>query len=170
MRSKPAIIHHELCIHSKEVTDDIRSAAWLESELHPELDRHRRHQMADICEGENAESVWRVLGVSEAQLRLSMLRILLPQRRISHANDLRHPKCWKFRMRVSLPTPTICFIKEKIHEYMVASVMADRTAVIIPPASAIWQTRAAEVLTALSGVSATVMLPSGPVRRPIWPL
>ena len=49
----------ELVIKSGEVLTDIGSAGWLEQELHPELDRHRRHQMADICEPDNAERVWR---------------------------------------------------------------------------------------------------------------
>ena len=65
-------------ILSSEVIADLRSAAWLEQELHPELDRHRRHQMADICESDNMDAVWRILAVGIAELRFILLRILVP--------------------------------------------------------------------------------------------
>lgn len=159
-----------LCIKSSEVLADVRSAGWLESELHPELNRHRRHEMADICESDNIERVWRTLGVCEAEIRLALLKILMPEKESSQVNGLERPEFWTFRFLFRLPAPTASFIKEKIHEYMVATVMADRTAVIIPEASAIWQERSESALAALSQVAATTLPPLSTVCRPLWPL
>ncbi|MDE5814100.1 MAG: hypothetical protein K2H72_07430 [Muribaculaceae bacterium] len=158
----------ELCIKSNEVISDIRSAAWLEQELHPELDRHRRHQMADICEKDNVECVWRVLGVAMAELRLALGRMLRQEKEIREVNDLDSPEEWNFGFLLHLPSSTLDFLREKIHEYLVASVMADRGAVIIPACAGIWRERAETALAELRALAAT----SGykPARRPIWPL
>ncbi len=163
-------MHYELCILLSEVLADIKSAAWLESELHSDLDRHRRHQMADICEEGNIERVWRVLGVSVAEIRFALQKILSSQKHMSPVNDLEHPEYWRFRFLYRLPKSTVSFIKEKIHEYLVASVMADRTAVIIPEAAGVWNLRVSAALEALQGAAAASRRDISPVRRPLWPL
>lgn len=159
----------KLCISSEEVLADIGSAAWLEQELHPEVDRHRRHQMADICQRDNVERVWRVLGAAVAEIRLSLLIILLPRGDLVPVNELERPDRWTFTFTEVLAPDTLAFLKEKIHEYLVAAVMADRTAVIIPGASAVWHTRGGEALMALREVAATAVSRLRPVRRPLWP-
>ena len=158
-----------LCIKSEELLADIRSAAWLEQELHPELDRHRRHQMADICEEGSVERVWRVLGVSEAEIRYALLAVLRPRDGFIPVNQLERPECLSFSFLADLSADTLSLLKEKIHEYLVASVMADRTAVIIPGAATVWQTRAAEALAALREAAASSACRLRPVRRPLWP-
>ena len=162
-------MHYELCIRSDSVLAEVRSAAWLEQELHPEIDRHRRHQMADICEDDNAERVWRVLGVAVAELRLALLRIMRPEKDQSHVNNTERPDKWRFSLLFPLPQATVGWIREKIHEYLVASVMADRAAVIIPQCAGIWSGRATEALAQLRNVAATCRPPYAPVRRPLWP-
>ena len=163
-------MNYELCINSREVLDDIRSAAWLESELHPELDRHRRHEMADICEKDNVERVWRVLGIAIAEIRLALQKILSPQCRISLANDLERPESWQFSFSFPLPSSSISYIREKIHEYLVAAVMGDRTAVIIPTAAKIWQERASDAIASLRNLASVSHPPLSGVVRPLWPL
>ena len=159
-----------LTIKSVEVMADVRSAAWLEQELQPQLERHRRHQMADICERDNVEGVWRILGVAVAEVRLALLSILTPPENPWPANDLERPDIWTFGFRFALAADVVAFLKHKIHEYLVAAVMADRTAVIIPSASAIWSSRAGEALDALRSAAATAQPPYAPVRRPLWPM
>ncbi len=159
-----------LIIKSSEVIADIKSAAWLESELHPELNLHRRHEMADICEKGNIERVWRIFGVRIAEIRLALLKILHPKKHLSHTNDLENPDRWHFCFLFPIPKDKVVFIKEKIHEYLVASVMADRTEVIIPSASPIWQERADAALSALRQLASTTQQSHSPVRRPLWPL
>lgn len=156
----------ELIIKSEEVLADVRSAGWLEQELHPELDRHRRHQMADICEADNVERVWRVLGVSVAEVRFAMLKVLRPMALLLPANVPERPEAWTFSFAVSPGTDALSLLKEKIHEYLVASVMAERCAVIIPEAAPVWRGRAVEALAALREASC----PMGRARRPIWPM
>ncbi|MDE7096684.1 MAG: hypothetical protein K2O47_04235 [Muribaculaceae bacterium] len=159
-----------LCIKTSEVIADIKSAAWLESELHPELDRHRRHEMADICEKDNIEKVWRIMGLAEAEIRIALVRVVQQQKCFSHANILSRPGKILFRLLHSLPSATVSFIREKIHEYMVAAVMADRCEVIIRQAAPVWRERAGAALAALRQTAIAAPLPSGPVRRPLWPL
>ncbi len=159
-----------MTILSQEVLADIHSAAWLEQELHPDLDRHRRHQMADICEPDNADRVWRILGNAIAELRLALLRILSPPPNFLPDNGLQSPHCWDFSFKYPLPASTLDFLREKIHEYLVASVMADRAAVIIPSCADIWRTRAQDTLAALRNAAATAPTTLHPVRRPIYPI
>ena len=163
-------MNSELCIRSEEVLADIRSAAWLEQELHPALDRHRRHQMADICEDGNAERVWRVLGSAVAEVRFALLKILNPSDCIVQVNELERPGEWTFSFSVDLPADILTFLKEKIHGYLVASVMADRCGVIIREAAPIWQDRAEEAMAMLRGGATTAFGRFNPVRRPLWPL
>lgn len=158
-----------LSILSDEILADIRSAGWLEGELHPELDRHRRHEMADICEPDNVERVWRVLALCEAQVRLALTRILCAPKRTQEVNLLLRPTKWNFRFRFAISTAIGGFLREKIHEYMVAAVMADRAATIIPDAAATWQERRDAALGALQNLAATTRLPTGRARRPLFP-
>lgn len=157
-------------IFSNEVLDDIRSAAWLESELHPELDRHRRHEMADICEDGNIERVWRVLALAEAEIRLALHRILYEKRAVRADNSLERTESWQFRFLTKVAPSLLSFIREKIHEYMVARVMADRMGVLISDSATIWEERVKDALAALNQAAAGAQLSSGSVRRPLWPM
>lgn len=99
-----------LLIKSCEILADLRSASWLEQELHPEIDRHRRHQMADICEADNVERVWRMLGIAVAEIRLVLQPILTPPEDIKDSNDLSCPDSWTFRLLFHLPESTADYI------------------------------------------------------------
>lgn len=156
-----------ITIKAGEVMADVRSAGWLEQELHPEADRHRRHQMADICEEGNVEHVWRVLGIRVAEVRLALSALLLPETFSPEDDELQQREEWEFRFRSQLTEMTATYLREKIHEYLVAGVMADRTAVILPEGSAVWQLRASEALASLRSISATAGV--GTARRPLWP-
>lgn len=159
-----------LTVISKEVLDDVRSAAWLESELHPDLNRHRRHEMADICEPDNIERVWRVLALCETQVRIALARILSHGLQTRQDNVLLRPAKWDFHFKFPLSASVSGYIREMIHEYMVASVIADRALTIIPDAASAWRVRMDNMLSALRNLAATTRLPAGPVRRPLWPL
>lgn len=157
-------------ILTSEVIFDIKSAAWLESELHPELDSHRRHEMADICEAANIDRVWRVLGVAGSEIRLAIRRILRKSGAHCEDNSLSCPEAYRFEMRHHLPEALYAYIKEKIHEYLVARVMGDRMSVIIPRSAAIWEERGREAYSCLVQAAATAGRAKGRVRRPLWPL
>ena len=159
----------KLCIKSEAVFADIRSAAWLEQELHPELDRHRRHEMADICEPDNVERVWRVLGLAVAEIRRETVRILRREKYPAMTNDLERPEEWTFRFLFPMPPSSVEFLREKIHEYLVASVMAERTGVIIPAAEKIWRLRASSAIAEIRSAASTARPPHSRVRRPLWP-
>lgn len=159
----------QIRIVSREVLDDIRSAAWLESETHPSANLHQRHETADICEPDNVERVWRVLGICVAEIRMALRAILTPDSAAWHQNDLLRPDHWDFLFTSTLPPHTANFLKEKIHEYLLARVLADRLEVFIPEAASAWRIRASD---ALATVTATASTASSlrPARRPLWPL
>lgn len=156
-------------IVSSEVLDDIRSAAWIESETHPECNLHQRHEMADICEKDNIERVWRVLGICVAEIRAALRSVLIPDRSVFWQNDLESPEEWIFSFG-SQPAPHIAnLVKEKIHEYLVARVMADRLSVLMPMSAVCWEEQGKDAFAMLSSIASTE-LPYSPARRPLWPL
>lgn len=156
-------------ILSGEVLADIRSAAWLESETHPECNLHQRHEMADICEKDNIERVWRVLGLCVAEIRLALKEILEPEIASEVQDLLERPSEWLFSFRRRLPEPVAQLLKEKTHEFLVARVMADRLAVLIPVSAQCWADRGADSLSAIRGVAQTSAV-MRPVQRRMWQL
>lgn len=155
-------------ILSREVIDDIRSAAWLESELHEDLSLHRRHEMADVCETGNIEKIWRVLGLCDAEIRMAIGRVLITSSDVVPANLIETPKAWEYSFAAGLRTDTYRLIKELIHDYFVAMAMADRAAVIIPECASIWKERGRDALTALEQCAAAEIA-GVPVRRRLCP-
>lgn len=148
--------------------DDIRSAAWLESELHEDLPLHRRHEMADVCETDNVEKIWRLLGLCDAEVRVAIRRILAHPSPATTENVIARPLQWDYPLAGGIGGETISLVKEKIHDYFVASAMADRAEVIIAECAGIWRSRAAESLSTLSECAAAAIA-GVPVRRRMCP-
>lgn len=158
-----------IIILSSEVFDDLRSAAWLISEVGNIANLHARHEMADICEKDNVDAVWRMLGIAIAEIRLELMKILeLPDKTCS-VNYLKCPEMWEFRFRVRMPESKETYLREKIHEYLVARVMADRSLALVPAAADYWKTRYKEAMSAIQ-IAAASCAPSGRARRPLWPM
>ena len=143
-----------ITILSSEVLADIRSAGWLESDLNSDAGLHRRHQAADICEGDLIDRVWRVLAVEGGG---------------DVSDCLECPERWEFCFRVVPGEQVLALMKEKIHAYMVAMVMADRLGVIMPGTAGPWHKASADAmadLERLAGMSGVAER----ARRPLWPL
>lgn len=157
-----------ITILSREVLDDIRSAAWLESETHPDSNLHQRHEMADICEKDNIERVWRLLGVCDSEVRLTLRKMLKLRDDKIQQNDLDSPDRWVYEFRSSLLPNVGAYLKDKIHEFMVASVMSDRMKVLLPEAFNSWTTRRKEAVDEIFGM-AGIPTEYKPVRRPLLP-
>lgn len=157
-----------ITILSHEVLDDIRSAAWLESELHEDLPLHRRHEMADICEEENVARIWRVLGLCDAEIRMAIRRILAGPSPVGAVNTIECPEKWEYPLAAGVRSDAAVYLKEKIHDFMVASVLADRAEVIIPECAPVWQQRAEDALSALSEGAAAATAGTA-VRRRLCP-
>ena len=158
-----------ITILSGEVLADIRSAGWLESDMNSDAGLHRRHQAADICEVDLVDRVWRVLGLCVAHVRMSLRRVLAVEGRGDVSDSLERPERWVFCFRVEPGEHELTLMKEKIHAYMVAMVMADRLGVIMPGAAGAWQKASGEAmaeLERLAGLSAVAER----ARRPLWPL
>lgn len=157
-----------ITIESPEVMADLRSAAWLESELHEDLTLHRRHEMADICEEVNIEKIWRVLGLCDAEVRMAIRRILTGPCPMNGTDSIERPERWEYPLAAGIGSETATLVKEKIHDYFVAKAMADRAEVIIPGCAPVWQRRAAEALVSLSECAAS-KIRGARVRRNMCP-
>lgn len=157
-----------ITILSREVLDDIRSAAWLESETHPDSNLHQRHEMADICERDNIERVWRLLGVCDSEVRLTLRKMLKLRDDKIQQNDLIRTDSWVYEFRSCLLPNVAAYLKEKIHEFMVASVMSDRMKVFLPAAANSWTARRKEAIDEIFG-AAGIPTEYKPVRRPLLP-
>ena len=158
-----------ITILSSEVLADIRSAGWLESDLNSDAGLHRRHQAADICEGDLIDRVWRVLGLCVAHVRMSLRRVLAVEGGGDVSDCLECPERWEFCFRVVPGEQVLALMKEKIHAYMVAMVMADRLGVIMPGTAGPWHKASADAmadLERLAGMSGVAER----ARRPLWPL
>lgn len=125
--------------------------------------------MADICEKDSEERVWRVLGLTVAEIRHRLDCIMRPEKDTVMTDDLAKPEEWRFGFLLPLPPASVDFLREKIHETLVASAMAERTEVIIPAASPIWRERAVTALAEIRSLAATARPPFARVRRPVWP-
>lgn len=160
----------KIIIKSGEVLDDLRSAGWLESEINPDSNRHRRHEAADICEPYNVERVWRLLGVCIAEIKMCLRSMLdLNACGCKSQNDLLRPESWELEFRCPTDRTTLELLKEKIHEYMVASVMADRMKVLMPETAKPWVESASASFSEIYGIAAT-SAQNHPVRRRMWPI
>lgn len=157
-------------ILSNEIMADIKSAAWLEAELHPHLDLHRRHEMADICEKGSVERIWRVCALAVAEVGEALRRLLRPPAAEPGSNILEYPPDWTFSFRLPLEKYLLSFLNEKIHEYIVARVMFDRTRTIIPDAAPAWKERADSALECIRAAAYGALRRGATARRPMWPM
>lgn len=168
---------------TSEILADIKAAAFLESELHPELDLHRRHEMADICEAPNVERVWRLIALHASEVRVLLMRLSRPgghdhrpckkpgaERFPAQDNILETPGILRFQVPWHIADDVKSFLKEKAHDYILSRVMADRCAVIIPTAAPHWRARGDDAMEALRKASAAASQGLRPVRRPLPPL
>lgn len=142
-----------------------------------EHDRHTLHRVRDICEDGNIDRVSRVLGVAYSNL----LTLLLPVLR-APAIDIRrdytaivHDYEFCFRneaaFRKNLPDEIKLKIKENAREYMVAMVMADWMALMMPEMAEIWKFRMEQSFKTLKETVAGVMssVCSASFRRALSP-
>lgn len=160
----------KIIIKSSEVLCDLRSAGWLESEINPDSNLHRRHEAADICEKDNVDRVWRILGVCAAEVRMALKSVMtFDFKKDAILNDLATPEQWKFSFRPDIDTATLELFKEKIHEYMVARVMEDRMRVILPGTALTWSERAQTSMSEIASLG-SLTAEKHPVRRRLCPI
>lgn len=125
--------------------------------------------MADICEEQGGlDRVRRVLATAMAETRQALHDTLLPDRRARHSDTLEKSPQFTFRLAHHPHPDSIIYIREKIHEYAVARVMADRCSDIIPGCAPVWRERADTALSQLRDAAAHHTLRPG--IRPLCPL
>ncbi len=159
----------KITILSSEIFADLRSAGWLESEINPDGNLHRRHEIADICERDNIDRVWRILGTATAMVRLTLRSMTLHAPTGDWSNELEMPEQWVFVFRRRHTDAVAQYIKEKIHEYLVATVLSDRLKVLLPEESQPWEEKERNALLELSTI-ASAYPQEHPVRRRLSPL
>lgn len=103
-----------------EIDYDLASAGWLAGHAHQELDGHVRHQLADICEGENRHLVSRFLGLAFAEVcrRLgNRVRVIAGD---GCDNRLEEPAWYELVLTEGNVSPAdLAYLKEQVHSYLV---------------------------------------------------
>lgn len=150
----------------KELDYDIGSIAWLAFDAHEELPNHRRHQLADICEGENRNLVSRHL--EEAYATLCILLQGIGREPHCHAASDRLRERREFVFLITSSAVKVAPVVERGHRFLIARVLAVWLAPWAPQEAAIWKAEAEEMRDALASLAARS---SGhaTARRPLSP-
>lgn len=107
-----------------ELDYDLASAGWLAGHARPDLDGHVRHQMADICEGENRHLVSRLLGLAFAEVCKRLGRRVRATAGVRSDNRLEEPEWYELEVTGSdVSQVEIEYLKEKVHSYLVWRVL-----------------------------------------------
>lgn len=162
-------------ILKKALLYDISNMAYLIADT-GDHSNHSLHRVRDICQDGNIDRVARVLGLAYSQVLVALLPILAPPRLdiekdqsvVPHDYiiNLRKDADMKFRLTKERQLK----IKETVHEFMVAKVLADWLYVTLPPAADVWKYRAEVSLEALTDLAASLATSScAAFRRRISP-
>lgn len=150
-----------------ELDYDLGSAGWLAGHARPELDGHVRHQMADICQGENRHLVSRLLGLTFAEVCKRLGKRVRPIAGVRSDNQLVEPEWYELEVAEGdLGQMEAEYLKEKVHSYLVWRVLGLWYGTCLPEESRV----AAE--NAASGLSeaATALGRRSHFRRRIPPI
>ncbi len=112
----------EICWLRRELDYDIASVAWLASDVHEELSLHRRHQLADICQGENRNLVSRHLEEAFATLCLLLKKVGRAKDRQPSSDRLSARR--RFRFLVTAEEADTGLIVEKGHRFLISWVLS----------------------------------------------
>ncbi len=150
-----------------ELCYDIANLAFVAADIREgSVEAHRLHQTFDVCEGRNNDSVNRWLGQAFAEVGLILQRITIPPP--TPASDLsdddESPTEYRLMLRTGTVTEQLAiWLKEAIHNYLTAYVLARWLDLTLPEASAVWHDRTEECRDALT--SALLRLQSASQRQ-----
>ncbi len=138
-----------------ELDYSLGSVAWMIYHGHPELNDHVRHQIADVCQGENRHSVSRLLllGIGELCRKMgAKVRFISGLEEAGEVADkLIEPTEYLIEIEYAgIEGPDMKLLAEQMHFYLVWRVMRDWLAPWLPSGGNLAEERVTEYLAKVS--------------------
>ncbi|HIT83304.1 MAG TPA: hypothetical protein IAA99_03790 [Candidatus Avibacteroides faecavium] len=132
-----------LVFKRSEIIYDVSNYAYVEADVMPADDDHRRHQVADIAQDGNIDRVTRVLNAAHAEC----VEMLYPYAKEEIQDEkrlddvLKEPDVYEIRMNVPrhFSLTTLKMLESMVHEYLVCRVLADWMSITNPAGEAKWE-------------------------------
>lgn len=119
-----------LIFNRKELIYDASNCSFVESDVMPDEESHRKHQIADIAQAGNIDRVTRVLNTSFTEC----VEMLYPHTKEEISDEtevfddkLEEPEQYEINLILpqSFSKTTLKLLKSLIHDYLVCCVLAD---------------------------------------------
>lgn len=154
-----------------ELLYDIRNAGYIVAHLLSDEEQHRKHLIEDIGEEGNVDRVIRMIELAWAEVTELLYRYtrvsVHDMEMIDDCNQIREEYCVYMRADTDYSRTTLRLLKNWVHEYIVASVMADWLTVIWAEQGAVWQQKAQ---AAKDGILEACVTKTGASERPMYPI
>lgn len=128
-----------------ELLYDVSNNAFIESDVLGDANQHGSHLLADVAEKGNVDRVSRILALVHASV-VEMLYPYTKQTPVDETlnNVMSEPTEYIITMSIpeTMSRTTLELLTQQIHEYIVASVLADWLSITHPDASAKWKEKA----------------------------
>lgn len=149
-------------IKKKALLYDIANIAFVIADTGDDLN-HSLHRVRDVCEEGNLDRVARVLGLAYSQV-IAILSPVIDSPEINVEKDFSEvPRNYPIDfsdnpdLKFVLTAEMKLKIKETVHEYMVAMVLADWLGITYPVAADVWKDRAEQALVSLKEIAASMV-------------
>lgn len=160
-----------LSFRRAELIYDAGNYSFVESDIMPEGDECRRHQVCDIGQAGNADRVTRVLNMAHAEC-VEMLypytKEEIPDGQEALGDVLEEPEVYEIKL--SLPEgfslTTLRMLEHLLHEYLVCRVLADWMSITNPESEGKWERKFA---TLRNKIKSSLVSRTGKVRRKLKP-
>lgn len=166
---KDKTISVKLRFITSEILDDVKQYAWVSGDLMSPEDGagHARHQTQDITEKGNLDRVTRMLNLSMARCREALYPFT--KRAVDSVEPERNdilvlPQEYLIGLEVpdTFSKTTADLLEQYIHEYCVASILADWFSITNPSSVQSWQLRAEN---AMHSINTSLSIRTGRIRR-----
>ena len=154
-----------------ELLYDAGNYSFVEADIMPIDDEHRRHQVADICQEGNIDRVTRVLNTAYAEC-VEMLypytKEEIPDEPEALDDILKEPETYEIKLTLpeTFSLTTLRMLEPLIHEYLVCRVLADWMSITNPESEAKWEKKFAALR---NKIRTTLMSRTGKTRRKLKP-
>ena len=158
---------------TEELLYDVKSLAYVESDVTESENVHLKHELADIGEDGNVDRVMRMMRLAVARCADLLSPYSKHDVEDEEERDNVHEEPDAFEIAVSLPDDLskerLTLLEHAVHEYIVCSVMCDWAGVVCHSDAALVQTWSDRVKDAESEIDGSLHSRTRRVRRTLTP-
>lgn len=145
--TEPGKITAVLTFKRDQLLYDIANGGYVEAHVMPDDAEHIRHMVADICEGGNSDRVTRTLDLAVAHCR-ELLYPFTKRDADRLVLDDRFKERPSYGIVLNIPydfsQTTLTLLERLIHEYLVATALADWLSITNPDKARVWAEKATD--------------------------